>query len=68
VALQDHIFPPPVPPQVGTLPPGFNPNLDTYHRSDVIRLMIFYNETFAIRANDLAADWIGKLRVFFTAD
>jgi hypothetical protein len=53
-------------PSLATTPPNFNPNYAVYQRSDIIYLIIFYNEDFGILAGDTVQQCISKFHRFLT--
>ena len=47
-AVQHLLVPINPPSAIGTTPPGFNPALSEYHKQDIVRLIMFYNDNFGI--------------------
>ena len=64
--LHHHLVPPAQVPRVGTTPPNFNTNYVGYQRSDIITLIIFYNEDFGILPGDTVQDCVAKFHLFLT--
>jgi hypothetical protein len=48
--------------QIGETPPDFQPRLDGYSHFDILRMVVFYNETFDIVAQDNLPNRIDKFR------
>jgi hypothetical protein len=51
---------------IGAIPDPFNSTLDTYSHLEILRMVVFYNETFGIEPQDDLADRIMKFRRFLT--
>lgn len=51
---------------IGQTPPNFQPKLDSYNHIDVLRMVVFYNETFGIIPQDGLGDRIDKFRRYLT--
>jgi hypothetical protein len=51
---------------IGTAPPNFNPRLETYEHIDILRMIVFYNESFNIIAQDDLPERINKFRRFLS--
>ncbi|KAF8274531.1 hypothetical protein EI94DRAFT_1561825 [Lactarius quietus] len=51
-------------PQVGSMPQFFNANYNNYTRADIVRLVIFYNDSFGIVHGDTLAQCISKFDRF----
>lgn len=47
---------------VGTVPPQFNPDVDSYQHVDILRLIVFYNDDFGIQAGDQLPERKRKIR------
>jgi hypothetical protein len=53
-------------PVIGSTPPNFNPRVVAYGHLDVLRMMVFYNETFKILPAEGLSDRVEKFRRFLT--
>jgi len=51
-------------PLIGSTPPNFNSRLEAYRHLDILRMMVFYNETFDIDVQDDLPGRINKFRRF----
>jgi len=54
------------PPLIGSTPANFNPKIDGYRHLDILRMMVFYNETFDIGVQDDLPTRAEKFRMFLT--
>jgi len=54
------------PPLIGSTPANFNPKIDGYRHLDILRMMVFYNETFGIGVQDDLPTRAEKFRMFLT--
>ena len=50
---------------VGTISLNFNPNVDNYTHLDILKLIIFYNYSFGIAADDVLHERKVKMRNIF---
>lgn len=50
--------------EVGDTPLNFNPRVEGYRHIDILRMMVFYNQTFEIVAQDDLPERINKFRRF----
>ncbi len=67
--FHDEFPPDPIPDDIGTIgetPPDFQPKLDDYGHIDILRMIVFYNETFGILPQDNLGDRTDKFRRFLT--
>ena len=53
-------------PAVGDIPPNFNHNLPSYNHTDILRLIIFYNDDFGIVQGDTVPSQIDSFRRFLS--
>lgn len=51
-------------PNIGSLPPNFNPDLPNYRHIDILNMVIFYNDDFGILAGDSVGSCIDRFRRF----
>jgi hypothetical protein len=51
-------------PQVGTAPPGFDPDIMNYEHQDILRMIIFYRNNFGIVLGDSKGTRVDKFRRF----
>jgi hypothetical protein len=65
-SLQHLLLPPAVAPKIGSTPPDFINNGADYQLSDIISLIVFYNEDFGIVVGDTIPQCVEKLRRFLT--
>ncbi|KAF8485944.1 hypothetical protein DFH94DRAFT_622288 [Russula ochroleuca] len=65
-AAQQALVAPEEVPNIGDTPPDFNPNPISYRHSDILQLIIFYNDDFGIVYGDNLYMRISKFRQFLT--
>ncbi|KAF8884370.1 hypothetical protein BD779DRAFT_1801736 [Infundibulicybe gibba] len=63
-AVQQGIAAPPSAPAIGTTPPNFKPDTISYEHTDILEMIVFYNEDFGIVPNDDIWTRINKFREF----
>lgn len=51
---------------IAAVPPGFSSKLEAYKHIDILKLIVFYNETFDIVGPDDLATRVNKFRRFLT--
>lgn len=66
-AAQQFLVPPEQEPQVGTVPADFHTNLHGYTMANIIRLIIFYNDSFGIVHENNIETCVDKIQAFLTA-
>ena len=51
-------------PGIGSAPPNFNPDLPNYQHSDILSMVIFYNDDFGILPGDSIDSRVDSFRRF----
>ena len=51
---------------IGTVPPWFNSNIDSYQHIDILRLVVFYNDDFGINVGDQLFERKHNVRIWLT--
>ena len=51
--------------KIGDVPPDFDPYVASYSLKDILEMMVFYNESFGIDAQDVLKVQVSKFCRFF---
>ena len=65
-AVQQVLVAPNQVPVIGSTPPRFDGNITDYQHADIVRMIIFYNDTFTILVGDPVGTRVDKFRFFLT--